>query len=112
MFIQSGDRGNWVNASQAAGACVDAFGSAIGVLVQAGQEYRMNATYEKALAYIDELEGNQSELIGHCDGLAARLLDSQADLERARASARQLRIDRFNANRRIAELEAQLASRQ
>lgn len=105
MFIQSGDRSNFMSAAQGVDGCVAAFGSALGVLAQAGQEYRQNVAYDNALDFIDELKGDNAELIGHCHDLMNKL-------ERAQASARQLRIDRFNANRRIAELEAQLASRQ
>jgi len=105
MFIQSGDRSNYMNAMQGVDACLAGFGSALGVLAEAGQEYRQNVAYDNALDFIDELKDNNTQLIGHWHELMDKL-------ERAQASARQLRIDRFNANRRIAELEAQLASRQ
>lgn len=105
MFIQSGDRSNYMSAAQGVDACLAGFGSALGVLAEAGQEYRMNVAYDNAMEYIAELEGNQKELVGYCHDLADKY-------DRAMASARALRLERFKANQRIAELEAQLASRQ
>lgn len=105
MFSRSGDRANFLDASQGVNALLGGFESCFGGAVSAAREYAMGSAYEATVHGFMELQRDYREVLA----AAHQLADERDRLLMANRKLRDLRIVNAQAIARIARLEHEVA---
>jgi hypothetical protein len=105
MFFQSGDKSNFINATQGVNALLAGFEAGLGGVVSTAREYAMGSAHEASVRGFLELQRDFREVLT----AAHQLADERDRLVASNKTLRELRVANAQARMRIASLERDIA---
>nr|WP_315186526.1 hypothetical protein [uncultured Albidiferax sp.] len=105
MFFQSGDRSNFISASQSVDALLGGFETGLGGAVNTAREYAMGSIHEATIQGFLELQRDYRQVLA----AAHQLADERDRLIVSNKKLRDLRAVNAQAMQRIESLEREIA---